>query len=90
MATISDYFNSKTLQLMQETFTTVLGVKVSVCTPDGQCVLRDALEPGPPPQYLKAPVKLEGEVIGLLVLCEQPPEMPGPAGADAREADLRA
>jgi len=90
MATIADYFNSKTLQLMQETFTTVLGAKVCVCAPDGQCVLRDALDPDPPQQYLKVPVKLEEEVIGLLVLCEQPPEMAGLAGADAHEADLRA
>ena len=90
MATIADYFNSKTLQLMQETFTTVLGVEVCVCAPDGQRILRDALDPDPPQQYLKVPVKLEKEVIGLLVMREPPPEMARQAGANAREADLRA
>jgi len=69
MATIADYFNNKTLQLMQETFTTVIGEDVCICTPDGRSLL-DGKDNTRQRLRMTVPVKVDDETIGLLALRE--------------------
>ncbi len=73
MAMIADFFNSKTLQLMQETFTTVVGTQVSICAPDGEPVLPNGDRADEKRLYLNVPLRLEGDVIGMLVMHDPPP-----------------
>ena len=87
MAVISDFFNNKILRHMQETFTEVIGARVCICAPDGRCLFDDGLVAAPQRLYLKVPVKIEEEVIGLLALCEALPAAGPSARAPAGAAD---
>lgn len=84
MAVVTDYIALDSLQRIQDDFVSSLGIPVRVCLPDGAPATRESPVPAdtaPPPepaqagaaQYADVPIRLEGELLGRLVVL--PPGM---------------
>ncbi len=67
MAAITDYLNSKTLRLMEQTFSTVLAGPLRLLAPDGTPVSEGDLLLGQT-GALQAPIRIHGDTIGFLHL----------------------
>jgi phosphoserine phosphatase RsbU/P len=84
VAVVTDYIALDSLQRIQDDFVSSLGIPVRVCSPDGVPVTResplptdtplpaDAAQAGPV-QYADVPIRLEGELLGRVVVL--PPGM---------------
>ncbi len=91
--TIQDFFNERTLQHMQETFSTVIGAPVCVCGPQGRPLFPNGLNAlAQRPPRLTTPIRVDEVLIGQLALMGTPaPQqwIPEPSTGDVSDEQLQ-